>query len=84
MVQPSIIIDYLILSQWKDLVARGDIRKKDLEDALMTHQYLADAVEADAWMNEKASLVSNTDYGKDEDTAQVDLLPPIFGAVLFV
>merc|ERR1711962_233693 len=48
--------------QWKDLVARGEIRKKDLEDALMTHQYLADAVEAEAWMN-----------GKDEDTAQAML-----------
>lgn len=42
-----------------------------LDDALKTHQYTADCVEAETWMNEKKPLVSNTDYGKDEDSAQV-------------
>merc|ERR1712226_1443131 len=60
--------------QWKELVAKGDIRKTDLEDALKTHQYTADCVEAETWMNEKEPLVSNTDYGKDEDSAQAMLM----------
>ena len=32
---------------------------------------MADAYDAEVWMNEKEPLVSNPDYGKDEDTAQV-------------
>lgn len=32
---------------------------------------MADACDADVWMNEKEPLVTNPDFGKDEDTAQV-------------
>jgi len=34
---------------------------------------MADAYDAEVWMSEKEPLVSNPDYGKDEDTAQVRL-----------
>lgn len=39
---------------------------------MQTHQYLADAQDSEAWMSEKEPLVTNVDYGKDEDTAQVE------------
>lgn len=32
-------------------------------------QYYKDANEADAWMNEKAGIAANQDYGRDEDAA---------------
>ena len=32
---------------------------------------MADAYDAEVWMNEKEPLVTNPDFGKDEDTAQV-------------
>ena len=34
------------------------------------HQYFSDANEAEAFMKEKESLAGNTDYGKDEDSAE--------------
>ena len=34
---------------------------------------MADTQDAETWMNEKESIVANIDYGKDEDTAQVQL-----------
>ncbi|XP_057290447.1 spectrin alpha chain, non-erythrocytic 1-like isoform X2 [Hydractinia symbiolongicarpus] len=60
-------------AQWKELLAKGHLRKTDLDDALQTHQYLADAQDSEAWMSEKEPLVTNVDYGKDEDTAQAML-----------
>ena len=42
-----------------------------MKEAVKTHQYMADACDADVWMNEKEPLVTNPDFGKDEDTAQV-------------
>ena len=32
-------------------------------------QYFQDANEADAWMNDKAGIAANQDYGRDEDAA---------------
>ena len=46
-------------------------RKQDLEDSLQAQQYFADANEAESWMREKEPLAANTDYGKDEDSAEV-------------
>ena len=46
-------------------------RKGDLEDSLQAQQYFADANEAETWMTEKEPIMSNTDYGKDEDSAEV-------------
>lgn len=45
-------------------------RKQDLEDSLQAQQYFADANEGESWMREKEPLAANTDYGKDEDTAE--------------
>ena len=45
-------------------------RKMDLEDSLQAQQYFADANEAESWMREKEPIASNTDYGKDEDSAE--------------
>ena len=46
-------------------------RKTDLEDSLQAQQYFADASEAESWMTEREPIVGNTDYGKDEDSAEV-------------
>ena len=37
---------------------------------MQAQQYFADANEADSWMREKEPVVGNTDYGKDEDSAE--------------
>lgn len=34
---------------------------------------MADVTEAEAWLTEKEPLVTSTDYGKDEDSAQAML-----------
>eukprot|EP00794_Sanderia_malayensis_P015984 gene15984-17594_t len=60
-------------SFWNDLLEKAKTRKKDLEDSVQTHQYLSEASEAESWMTEKEPIVSSTDYGKDEDTAQAML-----------
>ena len=46
-------------------------RKGDLEDSLQAQQYFADANEAETWMKEKEPIMGNTDYGRDEDSAEV-------------
>lgn len=35
----------------------------------MYPQYYQDANEADVWMNDKAGIAANQDYGRDEDAA---------------
>ena len=37
--------------------------------ALVLVQYYQDANEADVWMNDKADIAANQDYGRDEDAA---------------
>ena len=46
-------------------------RKEDLDDSLQAQQYFADANEGESWMREKEPIVCSTDYGKDEDSAEV-------------
>ena len=41
-----------------------------LKILFQAHQYFSDANEAEAFMKEKESLAGNTDYGKDEDSAE--------------
>lgn len=45
-----------------------------MEDSLQAQQYFADANEGESWMREKEPIVCNTDYGKDEDSAEVSYL----------
>lgn len=49
------------------------MRKGHLDDSLQAHQYLADVAEAESWLKEKEPFVTSDDYGKDEDSAQVNL-----------
>ncbi len=37
---------------------------------MQAQQYFAEANEAESWMREKEPVVGNTDYGKDEDSAE--------------
>ncbi|XP_074042234.1 alpha Spectrin isoform X2 [Leptinotarsa decemlineata] len=55
---------------WESLKEKSSQRKQDLEDSLQAHQYYADANEAESWMKEKEPIVSNPDYGKDEDSSE--------------
>lgn len=57
--------------RWDTLKLKASQRKQDLEDSLQAQQYFADANEAESWMREKEPIVGSTDYGKDEDSAEV-------------
>ncbi|XP_062606729.1 spectrin alpha chain-like isoform X6 [Saccostrea cucullata] len=56
--------------RWQQLKDKALQRKQDLEDSLQAQQYFADANEAESWMKEKEPIAANTDYGKDEDSAE--------------
>ncbi|XP_067662527.1 spectrin alpha chain-like isoform X1 [Haliotis asinina] len=56
--------------KWQTLKDKATQRKQDLEDSLQAQQYFADANEAESWMREKEPLAANTDYGRDEDSAE--------------
>jgi len=55
---------------WDKLHELWAMKSKQLEDASAAYQYQADANEAESWMKEKRQLMSSTDYGKDEPSAQ--------------
>ncbi|CAG2257396.1 SPTA [Mytilus edulis] len=57
-------------ARWHALKEKASQRKQDLEDSLQAQQYFADANEAESWMKEKEPIAANTDYGKDEDSAE--------------
>lgn len=56
---------------WLSLKEKAERRRQDLDDSLQAHQYLADASEAESWMKEKEPIVGSSDYGRDEDSAEV-------------
>ncbi|XP_014210997.1 spectrin alpha chain isoform X2 [Copidosoma floridanum] len=56
--------------RWGQLKDKARQRKQDLDDSLQAHQYFADANEAESWMKEKRPIVTNADYGKDEDSSE--------------
>ncbi len=60
----------LLNDRWGNLKDKANQRKSDLEDSMQAQQYFADANEAESWMREKEPVVGNTDYGKDEDSAE--------------
>ncbi|XP_021964674.1 spectrin alpha chain isoform X2 [Folsomia candida] len=56
---------------WAGVREKAEKRSKDLQDALLAHQYFADANEAESWMKEKEPLVlAHQDLGKDEDSSE--------------
>lgn len=67
--------------RWDTLKAKASQRRQDLEDSLQAQQYFADANEAESWMREKEPIVGSTDYGKDEDSAEVPNQFKLCGAV---
>ena len=60
-------------AKWQSLKDKAAARKTDLDDALQAQQYYSDANEAEVWMKEKEPAATSTDYGKDEDSAQVSV-----------
>lgn len=60
-------------NRWETLKGKAAQRRQDLEDSLQAQQYFADANEAESWMREKEPIVGSTDYGKDEDSAEVSV-----------
>lgn len=68
--------------KWESLKAKASQRRQDLEDSLQAQQYFADANEAESWMREKEPIVGSTDYGKDEDSAEVTAGTCCWGAAL--
>ncbi|KAK9874725.1 hypothetical protein WA026_005540 [Henosepilachna vigintioctopunctata] len=59
-----------IKQEWAILEELVENRSKQLQDAIEAYQFYADANEADSWLNEKTSLVTSSDYGSDEPSAQ--------------
>uniref|UniRef100_A0A7E4VTH7 Spectrin alpha chain n=1 Tax=Panagrellus redivivus TaxID=6233 RepID=A0A7E4VTH7_PANRE len=55
---------------WRNLKAKADKRLGELAESEQAHKYLADANDAESWMREKQPIIGNTDYGKDEDSAE--------------
>ncbi|KAK4883333.1 hypothetical protein RN001_006652 [Aquatica leii] len=56
--------------EWEKLEKLVKERAKQLQDAVEAYQFYADANEADSWLNEKTSILTSTDYGSDEPSAQ--------------
>nr|XP_036847181.1 spectrin beta chain, non-erythrocytic 1 isoform X1 [Manis javanica]XP_036847182.1 spectrin beta chain, non-erythrocytic 1 isoform X1 [Manis javanica]XP_036847183.1 spectrin beta chain, non-erythrocytic 1 isoform X1 [Manis javanica] len=59
-----------IREQWANLGHLSAIRKKRLEEALLLHQFQADADDIDAWMLDILKIVSSNDVGHDEYSTQ--------------
>ncbi|XP_066234364.1 spectrin beta chain, non-erythrocytic 1 isoform X4 [Saccopteryx leptura] len=59
-----------IREQWANLEQLSAIRKKRLEEALLLHQFQADADDIDAWMLDILKIVSSSDVGHDEYSTQ--------------
>ncbi|KAI5125066.1 spectrin beta chain, non-erythrocytic 1 isoform X1 [Manis pentadactyla] len=59
-----------IREQWANLEHLSAIRKKRLEEALLLHQFQADADDIDAWMLDILKIVSSNDVGHDEYSTQ--------------
>ncbi|XP_031334782.1 spectrin beta chain, non-erythrocytic 1 isoform X2 [Photinus pyralis] len=56
--------------EWEKLERLVKERTKQLQDAVAVYQFYADANEADSWLNDKTSILTSTDYGSDEPSAQ--------------
>ncbi|XP_053397827.1 spectrin alpha chain, non-erythrocytic 1-like isoform X5 [Mercenaria mercenaria] len=54
---------------WDDLLNKAKIRKKNLDLSVQIQRYLSEVNEIENWINDKMSLASSTDYGKDENAA---------------
>lgn len=58
-------------ARWEGINEHAQTRHQRLADAHQAQQYFSEAQEAESWMKEKEPMVAGRDYGKDEDSAQV-------------
>ena len=56
---------------WSNLQEATSKRSEVLQGSMNAQQYYVKASEAESWMNDRDSLVSHGEYGKDEDSTQV-------------
>ncbi|CAL8090883.1 unnamed protein product [Orchesella dallaii] len=56
--------------KWKELGVNAEKRGDRLRSVLEAFQFYSDANEMDSWVTEKRPLVSSSDYGEDEPSAQ--------------
>lgn len=56
--------------EWQTLDSLVDARSKQLQDAAEAYQFYADANEVESWLHEKLPILSSSDYGSDEPSAQ--------------
>ena len=54
---------------WEDLLSKSKIRKKNLDMSVQIQKYLSEVAELENWINDKMTLASSTDYGRDEASA---------------
>ncbi|XP_071162084.1 spectrin beta chain-like isoform X8 [Mytilus edulis] len=54
---------------WDDLLSKSKIRKKNLDMSVQVQKVLSEVAELENWINDKMTLASSTDYGKDEASA---------------
>ncbi|XP_050536729.1 spectrin beta chain, non-erythrocytic 5 isoform X2 [Daktulosphaira vitifoliae] len=57
-------------SHWSTLSTLSQLRTKQLQDAAEAYQFYADANEAESWLHERLTVLSSTDHGVDEPSAQ--------------
>ncbi|XP_076800089.1 spectrin alpha chain, non-erythrocytic 1-like isoform X2 [Clavelina lepadiformis] len=62
-------VSHKLKDEWEKLKQDADQRRQDLSDALDAQKYLADANDADSWIEEKKIILSSQDVGADEDSA---------------
>ncbi|KAF8785263.1 Spectrin beta chain like protein [Argiope bruennichi] len=53
--------------EWTNLLREFNSQKEKASNALKSQTFFSEATEIDAWITEKMEILSNTDYGKDED-----------------
>ncbi|VEN48181.1 unnamed protein product [Callosobruchus maculatus] len=56
-------------SSWDDLKDKAAQRANKLDVSLKAQQYFFEANEVESWLNEKANILSSSDYGRDRDSA---------------
>ncbi|XP_023018167.2 spectrin beta chain, non-erythrocytic 5 kst isoform X2 [Leptinotarsa decemlineata] len=54
---------------WEELEDKANQRAQKLDLSLKAQQYFFDVNEIESWLNEKAAILSSSDYGRDRDSA---------------
>src|SRR4051812_4216442 len=51
---------------WTELTSLTSAKRRVLDIAHKSQQYLSDAIEIESWMNEQKTIMSSNEYGQDE------------------